>query len=181
MKGIIFNLLESFISDNFDDEFLEEVYDKSELSDDVPPFLGPVTYPDEQLVSMLKYVSRSIDIEIGKLLYDFGKYSIPVLADRYPVFFENNISSIEFLSSINDMHHLEVHKLYPDATPPDFKIEQINEKIMILKYSSERKLCDLAKGLIIGVGHHYNESINILKQQCMSENDSECVFEISVS
>jgi len=50
MKGVIFNLLESMVIDRFGDETMEDIYEEAEFSADAPPFIGPETYPDSDLI-----------------------------------------------------------------------------------------------------------------------------------
>ena len=40
---------------------------------------------------------------------------------------------------------------------------------MLVKYTSQRKLCAVAKGIAQGVANHYGEPLTITKSQCMNE------------
>ena len=179
MKGIIINVLEDFISEKFGDETVEEIYEKVKLSDGVPPFIGPLSYPNENIINILDFLSKKTDLSIEKLLYTFGIYVIPIFAKKYPVFFENRSSAKEFLSTVNNIHYMEVKKLYDDVSPPSLIMEDTRDGQSILHYQSKRKLCDLLKGLIQGVADYYKEEVSYNKIQCMKEGAEECIFELT--
>ncbi|MHA1973124.1 MAG: heme NO-binding domain-containing protein [Candidatus Hodarchaeales archaeon] len=179
MKGVIINILENFISEKFSDEILDEMYEKVNLSEGVPPFVGPISYPDKDVVNILDFLSKKTDLSIEKLLYTFGIYTIPVFAKKYPGFFENKPSAKDFLSSINDIVHVEVKKLYDDAFTPLLKLEKTDDDRIFLHYQSTRKLCDFLEGLIDGVADKYGEKITYHHIQCMKEGADECILELT--
>ena len=174
-----YDILEDFITEKLGEEMLEEIYEKVKLTDGVPPFVGPISYPDENIINILDFLSKKTGKSIEELLYTFGIYVIPVFAKKYPIFFENKSSSKDFLSTINDIHYIEVKKLYDDAFPPSLIMEDTGDGQTILHYQSKRKLCDLLKGLIQGVADYYKEEISYRHIQCMKEGAEECIFELN--
>ena len=181
MKGMIFNLLEDLIDEKFGEEIMEEIYAQAKLSDGAPPFVGPETYPDSDLFAIVTLLSEKTDLPIETLVYEFGKYLFPILANKYPVFLENMNSPIEFLKTVNDVIHLEVKKLFEAANPPKIIIEQIDSNRAVLHYSSERKLCKLVEGLLDGVGDYFGQKISYSHQQCMQDSTHECILNIECS
>ena len=51
----------------------------------------------------------------------FGREALPLLADRYPDFFEQHPRHQPFLLTLNRIIHPEVRKLYPGADVPNFE------------------------------------------------------------
>jgi predicted hydrocarbon binding protein len=178
VKGIIFNLLESLIIEKFGDEIIEEIYDEAEFSADVPPFVGPETYPDEDLFAMVPLLAQKSGLTVDDLVYAFGKYMFPVLADTYPGFLKGIESPVEFLGTVNDVIHVEVKKLFEGATPPMVVIEEANGDRATLRYSSERQLCRLAEGLLDGVADHFGQRVAYSHRQCMQDGADACVLDI---
>ena len=178
MKGVIFNLLENLIVAKFGDEILEEIYDEAQFSVDAPPFVGSQTYPDSDLFAMVTLLSEKTNLPVDDLVYEFGKYMFPVLADKYPVFLDNVNSPLEFLKSVNDIIHVEVKKLFEEANPPTIKVEEINHNQAKLRYKSERKLCKLVEGLLDGVVDYFGQKISYTHQQCMKDGNHECILHI---
>ena len=65
-----------------------------------------------------------------------------------------------FLNSIESVIHVEVHKMYENAYTPTFDYQDTGENELVIRYKSKRKLYALMEGLIIGVGEHFNCTIN---------------------
>ncbi len=179
MKGVVFNILEGLIVEEFGDVIMEEIYSSVQFSGDVLPFVGPESYPDSDLFAMVGYLSDKTSIPVDDLVFEFGKYMLPVFYQNYPVFFENMNSPIEFLKTVNDIIHVEVKKLFEDATPPIIIVEQENEKRVTLKYYSERKLCRLLEGLLEGLALHFNKEVSYTHKECMKTGADQCVYSIN--
>lgn len=178
MKGIIFNFLENLIIDKFGDEIMEEIYEEAEFSVDAPPFVGPETYPDSDLVAIVALLSEKSNFPIDDLIHEFGKYMFPILAGKYPVFLQDIDSPLELLKNVNDIIHVEVRKLFKEANPPIITIKDINQNKATLHYSSERKLCRLLEGLLDGVAAYFGKKITYSHKQCMKEGFNECILDI---
>ncbi len=178
MKGIIFNLLENLILEKFGDDLMEEIYADVNFSSEVPPFVGPETYPDSDLLAIIGYLSEKINLSPDKLVFEFGKYMFPVLADKYPVFFEGINEPIAFLKNVDGIIHVEVKKLFEGANPPSVLIEQISSNKAILTYISTRRLCKLVEGMLEGVASHFNQKVIYSHKQCLNDGADKCIFDI---
>lgn len=178
MKGVIINLFEKYVENKYGELFLEEIYEKAKLSVGTPPFVGPLSYPDTEIFKMVDFLSVKKERNQSEIFYDFGKFCIPVLAEKYPVFFDKAANTTELLKTVNDIHNLEVKKLYDDVKLPEVNIDEKRDGL-ILHYRSELKLCDFLKGMIEGTAHLFKEKISYEKIQCMKDGDYECKFNIS--
>jgi hypothetical protein len=173
VKGIIFNLLESFIVENWGEKKYENIIGKSELIT-TDPFVGPVSYPDFDIIEIIKKTAVAVKISEEELLMRLGRYCIPKLKARYPVFFERHKKAKDFLKTVDYIHYVEVVKLYKDATPPHFECIDLGENKMTMIYHSQRQLCSFMMGLVEGVGDLYNEQIIIKKDKCTLKGDDYC-------
>ena len=61
----------------------------------------------------------------------------------------------------------------PNAKPPRFDYQWINENVLIMIYQSERGLIDFMVGLAKGVGNYFGESLKITK---LSDTEIKIVF-----
>ncbi|HEX7665691.1 MAG TPA: heme NO-binding domain-containing protein, partial [Polyangiaceae bacterium] len=109
----------------------------------------------------------------------FGRKAMPVLAERYPAFFEPHTSTRPFVSSLNSIIHPEVRKLYPGADVPTFDYADGDDGSLLMGYHSARKLCALAQGFVEGAGDHYGEEILFEHLECMNKGAEKCSFRIS--
>ena len=80
------------------------------------------------------FTIRAASVEA--LVEAFGNYLFGRFFELFPVFF-NHESSFAFLDTIHDVVHVEVLKLYPDATLPDFTSESRDDgKTLHFEYNT---------------------------------------------
>ncbi|SRR6266545_1856948 len=178
MKGIIFNLLEEVVTHQFGDEAWEDLIDRAGVQG-VYTSLG--SYPDEELLALLQATPGLVGLPAADLIRWFGRASIPLLAERYPVFFDGHNSSRSFLRTLNDIIHPEVRKLYPGADVPVFDFDvgpdtDASDDVVIVGYRSARRLCALAEGFIEGTADYFSERVRIEQPSCMHRGDERCAL-----
>ena len=76
----------------------------------------------------------------------------------------HHCSSFELLEKVDSFIHVEVKKLYPDASPPALKCTKYNDKTMELIYASPRCLGDVAEGLIQGCAAYYGDKLHVQRE-----------------
>ena len=70
--------------------------------------------------------------------------------------------------------------MYPKLTPPEFKLDNINERSMDIQYFSEREgLQPFVKGLLIGLGKMFNTPVSIEISKSDQCDDHFDIFKIS--
>lgn len=178
MKGVVFNLLEEVVSRHHGETVWDTLLDAAGLPGSYTS-LG--SYPDEQMEQLVLAASSALGLPPAKVLRWFGREAMPLLAARYPVFFNAQKSLCPFILSVNSIIHPEVRKLYAGAHCPNFHFEDAPDGTLLMQYSSRRKLCYLAHGFIEGAAAHYAESVDVTHLQCMHEGDTKCLLRIVVS
>ncbi len=78
---------------------------------------------------------------------------------------------------MEDIIHVEVLKLYPEAELPSFEVKQVSRSEMSMLYHSPRRLSDLAEGLITGCLEYFNEKATI-KKEIVEQDGSVVLFTI---
>ena len=136
------------------------------------------SYPDEDLAKLVAASSSALDMPPDEVVRWFGRNALPLLADSYPQFFAPHDSARSFVVTLNDIIHPEVRKLYPGADVPVFDFDTSSDDVLVMGYSSPRKMCAFAEGLIEGAAAHYSERAAIGQPKCMSRGDEKCVLEI---
>ena len=164
MKGIVFREFMEMVDSTFGEEMTEKLIDDNDLeSGGVYTAVG--TYDHMELVMMAKTLSAETGLPINALVEAFGNYLFGRFLALFPVFF-NHPTSFAFLDTIHDVVHVEVLKLYPEATLPDFKSEISNDgKTLRFEYESPRHFADLAVGLMKGAFAHWNENVELDRQE----------------
>lgn len=181
MKGIIFNELENMVTESFGAEAWETAVRKTPLKTAGGLFIGPKSYPDEDLVALVSTASDLTGKPADELIITFGHYLFPRLLGRYPGAIQPGMNAKTFLQSIDRVIHLEVRKLFPDAILPSFDYEDPAPDQLVMMYKSPRRLCPLVIGLLRGVSDHFNERIDYEKTSCLNDGDSHCRFELTFS
>ncbi len=178
MKGIIFKHFESFVVENFGDEVFEDILDSTEVVTD-GPFVGPGTYPDEDLFALVGTAIGMLNISLADALYAFGVYLFDKLAAAAPIFIESSKDLRSFLLTIHSVIHVEVRKLFPGAETPNFSYEEPADDQLVMHYTSNRKLCPLVRGLLDGAAKSFNEKLVCKESACMHEGADFCTFELT--
>ncbi len=177
MKGIVFSLLNEMVEETFglaawgqllDDTGLEGIYVATE------------TYEDAELFALVGAAEKATGIPANELVRQFGEYMIPHFAASYPMFFEGQENLKSLLLTVDQVIHVEVRKLYQNAGLPEFNYEDLDDNELVMLYSSPRKLCSMAEGLIAGSAKHFNQKYSLDHSVCMHDGEDHCRFEIKM-
>lgn len=175
MKGVVFNLLNELVEEQFGFVAWEKMLAAAESDGE---FIEAETYPDELVVKLVTAAHEITDISVADLLRTFGQYMAPAFAKNYPVFFDNQTSLKAFLLTVDRVIHVEVRKLYAEAHLPEFDYVDECDKKLTMYYRSPRKMCHLAEGLIAGCAKHFNEDYQLSHDVCMHNGDRHCELDI---
>lgn len=168
MKGIIFKILETVVIDNFGEDAWDQALEQADVSG-VYTSIG--NYEDSEILAIVNALPAATGEQQSDRLRWFGRMAIPTLQQSFPQFFAgHDLRSI--LPTLNHAIHPEVRKLYPGANPPVFELDQAD--CVTLTYRSERGLCHLAEGFILGSAELLQESITVTQNHCMHHGDDRC-------
>ena len=160
MKGIVFTEFLDMVEKKFGYEIVDQIINDADLpSNGIYTSIG--TYSHNEIIQLLLNLSQTVKIEPAVLLKEFGKYLFDTFLISYPSFFNTVDNAFSFLESIDRHIHVEVLKLYPDATLPKFRTQKTEDDSLIMTYVSERKMSALAEGLIEKSIAHYNENCSV--------------------
>ena len=176
MKGIVFTEFLDMVESKFGYEVVDHILEESKLeSNGIYTSVG--TYHHSEIVQLLSNLSDRTEIDATILLKAFGEYLFDTFLKAYPQFFQSETSAFGFLKSIDSHIHVEVLKLYPDATLPKFDTEIQEDGSLLMTYQSERKMGALAEGLIEKSIAHYKHPHSIEKK-FLIDDGSEIEFTI---
>ena len=163
MKGVVFTEFLGMVEKQFSPDMVDDVIDDAKLPHG-GAYTSVGTYPHQEMVSMVVALSERSAIPVPDLVRAFGQYLFGRFVLAYPSFFQAGDDVFGFLSGIEDIIHLEVLKLYPDAELPRFDVEHHDARELVLLYHSPRHFEDLAEGLMWGCVAHFGESIRITRE-----------------
>lgn len=177
MKGIVFNILEEVVVANHGEAVWDDLLDAAG-SNGAYTSLG--SYPDDQMMRLVKAASDTLAIPPADVLRWFGRQAMPRLAVRYSDFFTAQDSTRSFVLALNTIIHPEVRKLYAGAHCPHFDFEDEAGGALLIGYHSPRRLCALAHGFIEGVADHYHEHAEVEHLECMNRGDQRCLMRMTL-
>ncbi len=175
MKGIVFNLLEQVVSEEYGEETWEKLLDATGL-DGVYTSLS--SYPDDDLYKLVTAAAELTGKPANEIVRWFGLKALAHFATRYPQFFAPHKCGRDLILTLNRIIHPEVRKIYPGADVPDFDFDTSSAEVLGLTYRSKRKLCAFARGLIEGSAIHFGETAVIEETTCMHHGADCCQFQI---
>ncbi|MDC0359052.1 heme NO-binding domain-containing protein [Oligoflexia bacterium] len=168
MKGIVFTEFLDMVEEKFSEKILEEIIEQSDLSTD-GAYTSIGTYDHHELVQLVVALSQQSQIPVPTLVHTFGEHLFGRFATLFPRFFEGVESTFAFLEQIDQVVHVEVLKLYPEAELPKFECEITEPGKMQIVYSSPRSFEDLAEGLMAGCAKHYGEQMEIKREDISNQ------------
>ena len=178
MKGIIFNLVEEFVTTNWGEEKYEQILGKCPLQTK-EPFVGPGTYPDADLMTIVGKSAEALGVSVPDALRAFGKFCFPKLAEKFPNFTNPYKHPKEFLKTIDSVIHVEVRKLMKGADTPKFVFQDSGPNRLIMEYESKRQLCPLVEGMFDGVGDFFKSPIQHNQTKCSLKSGTVCQFDLT--
>jgi len=178
MKGVINKGIQELVEAKFGVEAWKKVKEVAKC--DEPFFSISEDYPDQMTMDLAAAAASVTGLPLETVLFEFGKFWVSNTGiESYPTFFKlAGKTAREFLLNMSKVHK-QVTKNIHNARPPIFEYEELPDGRLLMHYRSERRLCDVLRGLIVGVGIHLNEELQINKISCMNNGDPQCTMEVS--
>lgn len=172
MKGLVFNILEEAVTATYGPATWDAVLDRAG-SNGVYASVG--SYEDAELFGIVGAVAEEVERPAEEIVRWFGQASIEMLFARFP-FDRDHASAVTFLATLDELHQVEVTKLYPDAVVPRFEFDGDDGNVVTLKYRSPRGLCTYAEGMIEGTAGRFGQTVSIEHRECSHRGDECCTF-----
>lgn len=170
MKGVVFTEFMELVESRMGLDMLDRIITEAELPND-GAYTSVGTYDHAELVRLVAALSNATGMDIPALVHLFGQYLFQRFSEGYPMLFLDASTVFDFLSRIDDVIHVEVRKLYPDAELPTLPCERPSANELVLLYSSPRGFADLAAGLIDGCIAHFKEPITVHRTDLEKEGN----------
>lgn len=172
MKGVLFNVVEDVVTEALSADDWDDVLDAADVSGSYTS-LG--TYPDAELGAIVQATAERAGLSADDTLRLAGRLGFKHLAGRNPALVEGFGGWRELISSLDDIIHPEVRKVYPDSEVPGFATVDMGEALHVT-YTSQRGLCALAEGLMEGAGAWFGREVGVEQQDCVHRGDDACVM-----
>ena len=131
------------------------------------------TIPDKELFSDLDLLARLSAQPRSSLLEDFGRYMAIPLMFEYRALIPVEWTALEVVEHTEPCIHTAIRDADGGA-PPFIRCWRTPDNAVRIMYNSSRRMCEFAKGLIRGIGDHYNEELIVDQTLCMNRGDEYC-------
>lgn len=171
MKGIVFLIVRRALREERGEDEAEAVLEEAGLSSSLEQ---DEDYPDTDLLALFEAAERLFPGGREKVRRGLGRRALGELAQEYPSFFQGYSTVEGFVRDLEGVIHPQVSKLFPEADFPTFWVDETSEAGFAVIYESERELCYLAEGLILGTADRYRQRIQLEQTRCTEEGDPHC-------
>jgi predicted hydrocarbon binding protein len=174
MHGIIFAELKKFVHRRFGEDAWIQISNDAGVTR--VSNLATESYPDSELFALVAAASRVSGVAAPELLKQFGEFMVPDLMKVFSAFVDTRWGALELLEHTESVIHRAVRLQDAKAEPPKLHIRRSGPDEVTIIYTSSRKLCAVARGIIQGVAAHYKEPLQIDETTCMHTGASACTL-----
>jgi hypothetical protein len=171
MHGIIFGELKKLVDARLGGDTWRGLLKESGLEAKV--YMPVTEYPDEDAVNIIEALSRHTGKSTREVFEEFGEFIAPDLMALYRHMIKPEWRTLELLENTENTIHRVVRIRNPGARPPELKCTRDGDEVLIT-YTSARRMCGVAVGIVRGLARHYDENITIQELSCMSVGAAAC-------
>ncbi len=176
MHVLIFGQLKIYVNTMLGDGAWDKLLGAADMTGRV---YAPIKeYPDADVVQLVMTASKLTGAPAAAILEDFGAFLVPDLAAMYKPLIRPEWTALDFIEQTENTIHKAVRANNPGAAPPELKTTRVSPTELRLTYTSARKLCAVARGMIRGVATHYGETLRVNEVQCMHSGAASCEIDI---
>lgn len=161
MHGIIFQQLQQFVTKNYGVQQWLSLLDSIQLKGKV--YLPTQVYPDQEAISIVAKASEVTNISVTDILESFGEFIAPSLLRIYSASIRPEWSTIDLLEHVENTIHKAVRFADKSATPPQLACERLSRNVVMIDYSSNRKMIEVGIGIIKAIARAKNETVDIVR------------------
>lgn len=177
MHGLIFFYMQKFA------DYLSKGGDgavnvRATLVSDQGPYQPSGVYPDSEALRILEELAAEVSRPFPTVVAEFGEFLAPSLVRVATPWIDSTWRTLDLIENTESLIHAMVRAAKPGAEPPVLETVRVAPDELQLVYSSRRRLCTLATGLIRGMARHYGEKIDVEETSCMLRGDPFCSFTI---
>lgn len=177
MNGTVFIGIQRFVRSRVGDDGWRDVVRTA----GVPPrlYVPVAEYPDQEAVALLSAMSAKSGQPIQAGLEALGAFMAPDLITMVKFLIASDWKTIDLIANTEGTIHEALRGAGTHTAPPVLRTSRSGPKEAVVVYTSPRKMCALAKGIIMGVAAYYGERVMISEPTCMLKGDAECTLVVT--
>lgn len=178
VNGLVFGELERFVVGRDGDAGWRAVHRGAGLAE--RSYLPFCDYPDDELISLVDAVAAQREMAREDVLAAFGAHVVPGLLSIYGAMVKKSWRTLDVLENAEVVMHRAVRVRSTEARPPALVVERRGPRDVVIRYTSERRLCSFARGIVAGIGAHFGEQPRLVESTCMLRGDDGCTLAVRV-
>jgi hypothetical protein len=179
MHGVIFLELRKFVVARLGEGAWDDLARQSGLGSSI--FLAVKDYPDSDAIKLIEAACRITGKPSASLLEEFGEFIVPDLLQFYGAQLDARWKTLDVIENTEETIHKVVRRRNPGARPPELRCERPSPREVVVRYTSARHMCGLAKGICRGLAAHFGERVAIGEATCMLAGAPECRISVQLA
>jgi len=172
VHGIIFSEFRNYVEATHGKGTWDVLLTKANLANRVYMPVGE--YPDTEMIGLVVTTSTTTRLPVAELLEDFGMFLSPALMKTFGHLLQPQWRTIDVIEHTEATVHAVIRVKNTGAKPPELQTLRRSKDEILLVYSSPRKMCSLAIGIVKGLGKHFREDIVASENRCMHKGAASC-------
>ena len=178
MHGLIFAELKKYVTTKLGPTAWDALLHEANLTKRF--YLTGESYPDAEAVALVTAASRITKQPANAILENFGEFIAPDLIEIYRSFIKPKWKTLDLIEHTEATIHKTVRLRDPGAAPPRLKTRRVSSREVEILYTSERKMCGVAKGIARGIAKHYGEQVEVTESTCMHHGAKQCTISVTL-
>jgi hypothetical protein len=180
MYGLIHCSVRDLVAAKYGDVAMQRVLVNAGVTEE--HFVTMQGYDDEISLNLIGAACETLDLDPAGFLVDFGKYWVLETAVKHyggvMTFAGRTLKT--FLGNLDAMHE-QVAATFTNLRQPSFQVESADDSSITLIYKSERDgLTEFVRGLLLGLGEHFQQEVEISIEARKSEGAPHDIFRIDL-
>lgn len=178
MYGIVNIALKDFALENFGEEKWDIIRENSGVNVDFSLTENP--YSDANVYKLAKATSTEMNLPVNEVLENFGVSVILTTHLKFNGFMEARGNTLkDYLVNLPNFHN-RIMLIYPELTPPDFRISNNKDNTLQVHYISNTKgIREFVRGYLKGLITIFNETATVEFIQSKNDGRQQEIFKIS--
>jgi predicted hydrocarbon binding protein len=177
MHGILHKSLKTYVAENMGEGVWDDVMDRAGID---PKLYLPVShYPDDELTDAIAEIAAMSGHDEATVETDFGKSVAPDLLSTFNAHVRDDWSTLDLLEHLPEIYE-QIESQNPETDTPDLDISRLGSSSVAIEYASDRDLCTLGEGILVGILEEFDEDATVTHETCQREGEDHCELHVEL-
>lgn len=130
-------------------------------------------YDDTEVMALASAASDATGQDLAAVLEGFGRFLAPGLVETYRFLLPDEWDALDVVEHTELALHAVV-RASDGASPPYLEVVRATPDRLSLRYASRRRLCALARGIVLGLGDYYGTPLQVAEPTCVHRGAAHC-------